>query len=205
MILKSTSLSPFIRLTKHGITAEPLVVHVSKFSEGAARRFAAEVAQVKASGQPILPISIDSPGGDAYALLSMIDTIEATGLPTLTLASGKAMSAGAILLACGTKGMRYATPRTTIMVHEVAGGSFGKAGDMASDAEEIARVNTSLFEMLNKSAGKKSGFFQKLHTQAGRADWFLTPEQAKKHGLIDIIGHPHIVAQVEVKIGLLKE
>lgn len=194
MLLKSVQTN--LQITE---IPEPLVVHVSKFSEFTARKFANEVSRIKESGQPILPITIDSPGGDTYALMSILDTIEAAALPVLTMTSGKAMSAGAFLLACGTKGMRYATPRSTIMIHEAASGTFGKAVDMKSDTEETIRMSKQVFELLDKAAGKKTGTFYKMYSAAGRTDWFLTPTQAKKLGLIDEIGHPHLVAQIDCK------
>jgi len=121
----------------------------------------------------------------------MIDIIRASTKPVATIAVGKAMSCGALLLSCGSPGLKFATNESVIMIHDVSGGTFGKAEDIKTDAKEIERIQKWMYKTLDSNCGKKSGHFEKEIHERAHADWYLTPEDCLKHGLIDKIAMPY--------------
>lgn len=188
-----------------GIIEEPHVVRVREFDEHAAEKFAKQMSAAYATGQPIIPVIIDSYGGEIYSLLSMVDIIKSTPVPVATIVEGKAMSAGAILLACGTEGYRFVGHRATVMIHDAA--NFGKEAtkkvhEIRADAKELDRLNEQIFEILDISSGKEDGHFKKLIDSKHHADWFLTPQEAVKHNIANYIGIPQFTMAVRVEFKL---
>ena len=82
---------------------DPVIIKINRFNEEAASKFSTEISKAHNTGQPVIPVIIDSFGGQAHALLHMISEIDNSDLPVATIAMGKAMSAGAILLGMGIK------------------------------------------------------------------------------------------------------
>ena len=94
----------------------PVIITVRDFDEENANSFIKEIGLAHNTGQPIIPVVIDSYGGDVYALNRMIDAIKHSELPVATIVEGKAMSCGAILMTFGTKGYRYCNSDATVMM-----------------------------------------------------------------------------------------
>ena len=94
------------RISEVKLMNNPVVVRVNKFTEDAAKKFTQDMAAAHNSGQNIIPIVIDSYGGQVYALMSMISDIKCADLPVATIVEGKAMSCGAILFTFGEDGHR---------------------------------------------------------------------------------------------------
>lgn len=183
------------------LLTEPVIVRVNKFDEDSTKAFAEDLAKAHSTGQSVIPVVVDSYGGQAYAIMSMITEIQNCKLPVATIVEGKAMSCGAILAGFGTVGMRYVGPHATIMVHDVAGFSFGKVEEMKSDAKQIARLNKNIYKMLARHCGHKDeNHFLKMIHQRGHADWFLSAVRAKQHKLADHIKVPELVTTVNVDI-----
>jgi len=174
----------------------PVIVYVTNFDDVSAKQFDEDLQKAKATGQPVIPVVIDSYGGSVYSLLSMVDSIHTIGVPVATIAKGKAMSAGALLLSCGAEGMRFATPNSTILIHDVSSMVGGKAGDIAVEAAEVERLNKLLFTMLAKNSGKPDDYFTNLIFSKGRTDVYFTPEDALRHNLINKIGDPQLKTKV---------
>jgi ATP-dependent Clp protease protease subunit len=130
-----------------------------------------------------ITIYINSPGGIVSSGLAIYDTIQYIKPDVSTICIGQAASMGAILLAAGTKGKRFALPHTRVMLHQPAGGAGGQATDIAIHAREIVRVKTTLNEILRKHTG------QELSVIARDTDrnFFMSAEEAKAYGLIDEI------------------
>jgi ATP-dependent Clp protease protease subunit len=130
-----------------------------------------------------ITIYINSPGGMVSAGLAIYDTIQYIKPDVSTICIGQAASMGAILLAAGTKGKRYALPHSRIMLHQPIGGAGGQAADIAIHAREIMRVKQTLNEIIQKHTG------QDLPVIARDTDrnFFMTAEEAKAYGLIDEI------------------
>ena len=169
----------------------PVIVTVNKFDEDAVTKFRTEMAKAQNTPQEVIPVIIDSYGGHIYSLASMIDIIKSSKKPVSTIASGKAMSCGAALLACGSPGMRYITEESIVMIHDASSGSIGKTEEIKADAREIDRVQVWMYDLLDKRCGKISGYFKDEVHQRSHANWHLTAEDCLKHGVADHIGMPY--------------
>ena len=101
---------PYIKGSIKDLIESPVIIRVSEITELTAKEFSKQMTDAYNTGQDVIPIVIDSFGGDAYALLSMLSDIESSKLPIVTVCVGKAMSAGAILLAHGIPGGRFIDP-----------------------------------------------------------------------------------------------
>ena len=119
----------------------PIIIRVNDFDEKSADEFAQKMALAHNTGQSIIPVVIDSYGGQVYSLMSMISSIKASALPVATIVEGKAMSCGVLLASCGTKGYRYVTEDATLMIHDVSSGAYGKNSEIQASADETKRLN----------------------------------------------------------------
>lgn len=167
-------------------------VLVNEFTEYGVKSFKADFDDLNSSSLPIIPVFIDSFGGEVYSLLAMLDVISTATKPVATIALGKAMSCGSILLACGTPGLRFAGPHATVMIHDVATISFGKIEELKSDVGEAERLNIKIFELLNERCGKPKGYFQKIVAEKKHTNWYLDSKEVLKYGLADHVGIPVI-------------
>jgi len=124
---------------------------------------------------------INSPGGSITSGLAIYDTIQFLKCQVATFCIGQAASMGAVLLAAGTKGKRFALPNARIMIHQPWGGTKGTAADIKIQAEEILRMKDKLTNILAFHTGKN---VKDLSNDMDR-DYFLSAEEAEKYGLID--------------------
>lgn len=180
----------------------PVIIRVNKFDEESASKFNSALSAAQNSGQPIVPVVIDSYGGQVYALTSMVDAIRASTIPVATIIEGKAMSCGAMLASFGAKGYRFVAPTATIMIHEVSNGMHGKVEEIKVDAAETERLNRWALSCLDQNAGKTPGHFAKLIHDRAHADWYLTPEELVSQGLADHIRIPSFHTTVSVSFEL---
>lgn len=179
---------------------EPVVITVNDVKEVAVADFSYKMFFARSTGQPVIPVVIDSYGGDVYSLLAMGSIIESSPIPVATVAVGKAMSAGAMLLGYGHESLRYAAPNATIMIHEVSSWTHGKVNEVRVDADESERLNTELMKKLAIQCGQSAKFFlDKIHDR-NHADWYMTAKEAKKIGLIDHIGLPELRIDIDAKM-----
>jgi len=128
---------------------------------------------------------INSPGGSVTAGLAIYDTMQYIRPAVSTLCLGQAASMGAILLAAGAKGKRYALPHSRIMIHQPFGGVQGPASDIDIQAREILRIRQEINEILAKHTGQDIGTIQQ-HTDRDR---FMTGKDAVEFGLVDEVIH----------------
>jgi len=128
-----------------------------------------------------ISLYIHSPGGSVTAGLAIYDTMQFIKPPISTLCLGFAASMGAVLLAAGQKGKRYALPHSTICIHQPLGGARGQATDIEIHAREILRAREELNNILMKHTGQS---LKKLEKDTDR-DYFMAPQQAVEYGLID--------------------
>lgn len=124
---------------------------------------------------------INSPGGVVTAGLSIYDTMQYIRPKIATLCVGQAASMGSLLLGAGTAGMRYSLPNSRIMIHQPSGGFSGQAADIEIHAQEILKLRERLNTIYHKHTGQKIAAIEK----AMERDKFMSPEDAKKFGLID--------------------
>lgn len=126
---------------------------------------------------------INSPGGSVTAGLAIYDTMQYVKSDVSTICVGMAASMGAVLLAAGAPGKRFALPNSEVLIHQVMGGAEGQATDIKIRAEHILRVKEKLNRILSKHTGQK---ISDIDHDTDR-DKFLSPEEAKKYGIIDKI------------------
>ncbi len=128
-----------------------------------------------------ISVYVNSPGGSVTAGLAIYDTMQFVKCPVATYCIGQAASMGAVLLAAGAKGRRFALPNARIMIHQPWGGAEGKASDIEITAREILRLKEKLNEILSRHSGKKMADVVKDTDR----DHFMSAEEAKKWGIID--------------------
>ena len=170
----------------------PNIIYVNKFTEESAKEFLEAMINAQGTGQSIIPIIIDSYGGEVYSLLKMIDIIKSSTVPVATICMGKAMSCGAVLLTCGADGHRYMAPTATVMIHDVASFAMGKVEEIKADAKESDRLNKLIFKIMADNCGKDVGYFSKLVHEHGHADWFLDADECKKHAMVNHLRIPKL-------------
>ena len=124
---------------------------------------------------------INSPGGSVTAGLAIYDTMQYVRPAISTLCVGQAASMGALLLAAGAKGKRYALPHARVMIHQPWGGIEGQATEIHIHAREILRVREELNQILSHHSGRPT---EQIARDTER-DNFLTSQQAVEYGLID--------------------
>ena len=124
---------------------------------------------------------VNSPGGVVTAGLAIYDTMRYVRCDITTLCMGQAASMGALLLAAGTKGKRYALPNSRILIHQPMGGFQGQATDIDIHAQEILRMRNDLNKILALHTGQN---IRKIKKDTER-DYFMSAEEAKKYGIID--------------------
>lgn len=126
---------------------------------------------------------INSPGGVVTAGLAIYDTMQYLKAPVSTICVGQAASMGALLLASGAAGKRYALPHSRIMIHQPLGGFQGQATDISIHAQEILRLKETLNRIMAEHSGKD---LVQLSADTER-DFFMGSEAAKEYGIIDDI------------------
>ena len=133
-----------------------------------------------------ISIYINSPGGVVTAGLAIYDTMQFLKCDITTYCVGQAASMGAVLLAAGAEGKRFALPHARIMIHQPLGGAQGQASDINIQAQEIMRIKQILNGILSSHSGKS---LKEIEKDTDR-DNFMSASEAAKYGLIDkVITH----------------
>ncbi|HDZ59917.1 MAG TPA: ATP-dependent Clp endopeptidase proteolytic subunit ClpP [Actinobacteria bacterium] len=129
---------------------------------------------------------VNSPGGSVYAGLAIYDTMQFIKPDVVTTCVGIAMSMGALILAGGAEGKRYALPNAKILIHQLSGGFQGPAADIEIHAKEALSLRQRLDEILALHTGQS---LEKVSADTDR-DYFMTSAEAKEYGLVDeVIEH----------------
>jgi len=197
-MLTKIGVSPLIKEVE--LRKNPVVIRVNKFDEESAEKFTKLMSQAHNTGQPVVPIVIDSYGGQVYSLMAMIAAIKNAELPIATIVTGKAMSCGAVLTTFGDEGRRFADPEATIMIHDVSSMDWGKVEELKAGAKEADRLNDKIYTMMAQNCGKADDYFLKIVDKKKHADWFLDSKQAKKHNLVNHLRVPKMRIDVNVDI-----
>lgn len=124
---------------------------------------------------------INSPGGSVTATLAIYDTMQHIKPSVATICVGIAASGGAVLLAAGEKGKRYALPNSEVMIHQVLGAAEGQATEIEITARHILKIKDRLNKILSKHTGQS---YERIEKDTDR-DYFMDSDEAKKYGLID--------------------
>ena len=128
-----------------------------------------------------IQLYINTPGGVVTAGLAIYDTMQYVKCPISTVCVGMAASMGAVLLAGGAKGKRFALPNSQIMLHQPMGGATGQAVEIEITAKQIVKIKEKLNQILSRHTGQP---FEKVEKDTDR-DFYLTASEAKEYGLID--------------------
>ena len=128
-----------------------------------------------------IDLYINSPGGSVTAGLAIYDTIQILSCDVKTYCLGQCASMGAVLLAAGTAGKRFALPNSRIMIHQPWGGAEGTAADIDIQAQEILRLRAMLNGILSRHTGKT---LKRISADTER-DFFMSADEAKAYGLVD--------------------
>lgn len=126
-------------------------------------------------------VVINSPGGSVTAGMAIYDTMSGISCDVSTVCLGMAASMGAFLLAAGTKGKRYATPNSEVMIHQVMGGASGQAVDVQIAARRIGQKKDNLNNLLASFTGQP---LERIQIDTDR-DYFMTTQEAIEYGMID--------------------
>lgn len=133
-----------------------------------------------------IKLYINSPGGSVTAGLAIYDTMQYIKPDVSTVSIGMSASMGALILAAGTKGKRYALPNSEILLHQVMGGAKGQASEIEITAKQILRIK----EQMNKIMAKHTGQPLAKIIQDTDRDFYLSAEEAKKYGVVDHVINP---------------
>lgn len=126
-------------------------------------------------------VYINTPGGSVTAGLAIYDTMQFVRCNVSTICIGQAASMGAVLLAAGTKGKRFALPNARVMIHQPWGGAQGTATDIQIQAEEIIGLKKKLNGLIAKHTGQTE---EKVEKDSDR-DFFMSSEESRKYGIVD--------------------
>jgi len=132
-------------------------------------------------GKKDIHVYINSPGGSVTAGLAIYDTMQFIAPDVNTYCIGMAASMGAVLLAAGTKGKRYALPNSDIMIHQVSGGAQGQASDVERTVEYMFKLKRRLIKILSHHTNQSE---KRVHDDSDR-DYYMSAQEAKEYGLID--------------------
>ena len=128
-----------------------------------------------------IDLYINSPGGSVTAGLAIYDTMQILSCDVKTYCLGQCASMGAVLLAAGTAGKRFALPNSRIMIHQPWGGAEGTAADIDIQAQEILRLRAMLNGILSRHTGKT---LKRISADTER-DFFMSADEAKEYGIVD--------------------
>lgn len=157
----------------------------SPVDDAAAEKIVKQLIYLDTQNHEDIYFYINSPGGVISSGLAILDAMEAVKSDVVTIVSGQAASMGAVLLCAGAKGKRYAWKNSRVMIHQplISGHMYGPATDIQIQAEEMLRIRTALNKILSDATGKSMDQIE-LDTDRDR---FMTADEAKTYGMIDII------------------
>lgn len=136
----------------------------------------------KSNANDPITLMLNTNGGDVYEALGIIDYMQSLSVPVNVVARGRAMSAGAMILCCGT-GVRSASKQTTIMVHEASAEIYGKSADIKANADHIDDLEEDFYKVMESKTKQNADFWRK----ACRKDYYMSAAKALELGVIDEI------------------
>jgi ATP-dependent Clp protease, protease subunit len=180
----------------------PVVIRVNEFEEEDLEDFDKQMSEAHNTGQPIIPIIIDSFGGSAYGVLGMIASVENSRLPVATIVTSKIMSAGTILFAFGTEGYRFIDPFAQVMLHDIASIALGKIEDLKVDVKHTEHLNTMLYKRMARHLGHPENYFLTLLRNKHHIDIYMTARDARKHKIANHLRIPTLDIAIRLEMSL---
>lgn len=198
---KIVKIDPRLHVKKlEDLLDEPKVIRVMDFDEEALEEFEEDMDEACSTGQPIVPVVIDSYGGSVYSALGMIASIENCPLPVATIVTSKAMSAGACLFCFGTEGHRYMHPEAWLMIHEARGFIGGSVEEVKIEARQMDELNQRVYRRISKHLGHDADYLSRLIRENCHMDWYLTAKDARKHNIANVLKVPRFEIQVSLNV-----
>jgi ATP-dependent Clp protease protease subunit len=174
-------------------------IWVREFKDEAAHKFREQILMFidRYGEQATIPIYVDSYGGYVDSLAMMLETMDSVPNRFITVASGKAMSCGAILLSHGD--IRWCGPLSRVMIHNIHGGVHGDAYEKLEAAEETMRMQKLFMSLLAKNCNMTYAQLEKAikETTSGKEIW-LGAKEAVNFGIADHVGCPRFIVQAQV-------
>lgn len=168
-------------LLSYDFTKNRKIYLFSEITNETAMEIIAQLEYLDSNGTEGIKIYINSPGGSVSAGFVIVDAIKRCRCDVSTICTGMAASMGAFILSCGTKGKRFATPLSEVMIHQPLGGVQGQASDIQLAAEHITKVKNRLHRILSENTGQNI----KTISQDCDRDFWMDSDDALKYGLID--------------------
>jgi len=185
----------------------PKSFFLEDFTSRTVRALSSTITDALTLGQEVLPIYIESSGGDVYALngiLSIIDGARKNGLQIATIVAGQAMSAGAFVFCYGDKGLRFVGSNATIMLHGIKLGYLdGRLGDIKSFVDTLNAKEFSFFEKISTHLGKRKDWLVKSLSKRKDYDWYLDSEEAIAEGIANHIHIPTFKVDIKAEISII--
>ena len=164
------------------LLTERIVYLGTAIDPGVANTLIAQLIHLEAeSAEQEINLYINCDGGDLPSMLAIYDTMQYIEAPVATTCVGQAIGVGAVLLAAGTKGKRYALPNANIMIHQVLGGAEGQASDVEIRVKYMLKLKQRLNTILSKHTGKP---VEQVERDCDR-DNFMSADEAKAYGIVD--------------------
>ena len=186
---------------------QPRVFVLNDFNPNTVRALSNAVTDCLISGQTLLPIFIESPGGCADSLngiLTQMQHARNNGITVATVISGAAQSAGALTFCYGDIGFRFMGENAHIMLHGLQlSGMSGKLSDVQGDLKACDDLQVILFNKISKHLKKKSDWLQKALEKKSHINWYMGPEEAVKSGFADHVKTPRFILEVTEKLGVV--
>ena len=173
------------------LRSRPRIVNLTgEISEETVDDVATALSKAVSSGQQRIPVVIHSAGGCVYTALRIVDMLKAVHVPVVTIVSGCAMSAAALIFSCGQE--RYISPHGTLMLHDVSldmADGPSRVDDVEIESAELRRLNSKLWTLMAQNIGKPDDFFPRQF-RSKNVDAYVTPEIAKRWNLATHVGVP---------------
>ena len=187
----------------------PIIRIDDAVTQRTARDFIKAINTLKKRGEKLALLDISSPGGSVFALFQILNAMDSSDLLFATYNSSHAYSAGAVLLAAGSKGARFIAPLASTMIHPMSCGvGFQGIADVVADANHLNAMNDILLDRLAKDIGitrtKLNKELQKS-SGGGASTLYLTPEQSVELGIADVIGIPTFGSETKLTVFGLEE
>jgi len=182
--LETTSLQDYMPSIAKALKVEPRVISIfGEITDESMAKNLAELKELNDRSDKEIEVDITSPGGNVYAGLTFIDAMQRSHAPIKTVCEGYCMSMGAVILAAGTHGRRFATPLSTILLHQVSSQAQGSLAELQNSIAETKRLQDLIDSVLTRS----SGLDEKALTVLMNHDNFMSADKAKELHLVDDI------------------
>ena len=195
-------IDPRLKIDKlDDVIERPEIIRLTDFDAKDLENFEEDMDDAHNTGQPVIPIVVDSFGGSVYSCLGVISAIQNASLPVATICTSKAMSAGAIVFCFGSDGYRFMDPHAQLMFHDAGSFICGKVEDIKADTTHIDRLNQSIYKRVAKHLGHKDTYLlDMIKKEHNHVDWYMDSKEAKKHKIANHLRVPKFEVKLELDI-----